>query len=73
MFVYSFELRKLYFAQSPKVLNSVDVIASKGKFIVGVANPKMLLKTIIYQAVICLKSIRIYHCIRGGFAFNNRQ
>ena len=34
----------LLFAQSPKALNFVDVIASKGKFIVEVADPKCFLR-----------------------------
>ena len=58
-FANASELIEPGFCDSPKVLNSIDMVMAISKFITSMLDPVVLFITEVYKAVIGLKSIGI--------------
>lgn len=71
--MYSPELRQSHFTEPPKVLYSVDMVMSIGKFILSMFDSIMLFISKIRQSIISLKSIGINNRIGISLALNNGQ
>ncbi len=57
---------------SPEALNTIDVVAAFGKFVVAVIDPKVLAITDINQAVITAPAVCIDDALQFDFAAYNR-
>ncbi len=73
LLVHSSEPCQMHFAQPPKVLDAVDVVAPIGKLIFAMLHPKMLFIPIVDQAVVGFKTIGVKHGSGVGFPAYNRH
>ena len=73
LFVHSSEFGKSHFTQPPEVLYSVDMVASIGKLIFAVLNPKVLFLSVVYQSIVGFKSVGVYNRSCVGFSSYNRH
>ncbi len=71
--MYSAELCKADFTQSPKVFDSINMVMTIGKFVFAMLDPIMPFIPVIHKTVVGLEAVGIDHCTGVCFAPNNGQ
>lgn len=70
-FLHSVELRQPVFYIAPKALDSIDMVGAKGKFVVAMIDPQMLVEAQIDQPVVASPAVGMNYGFKTCLAAND--